>query len=339
MNVKREQLLRELELVKPGLSAREYLEQSSCFVFDGEDIMTFNDEISCRLPSSLKITGAIQATSLQTILEKMDDEVLQFRETSKGELQLKGKNKMIGLTKDAEVFLPVDKVEKPGEWKPLPAAFTEAVGLVQHCVSEDESKFVLTCIHLHPKYLEACDNQQLMRYTMKTGLTESVLVRGASLKQIVSMGMDAVSITPNWIHFRNGEGLVLSVRKYDETYHNIGGIIDFSGHKIVIPKGLKEAALRAAVFAEEKSGDSMIKVSLSTGSLKIIGEGLSGWYKEGKKVAYEGPPMSFVIAPELLQHVAEKYQEAEITDEKLKVVGGKWVYVTVLGASETNDQE
>lgn len=339
MKINRETFLSDLEMVKAGLSPREFIEQSSCFVFQDGQVMTFNDEVSCRKEVGLSFTGAIQAASLLAILEKMDDPDLMVEENDRGELEFKGKRKRFGVTKDAEIFLPVDKVETPGKWRELPKEFTEAVGLVQHCVSRDESKFTLTCIHLHADYIEACDNLQIMRCQLKTGLKDSVLVRGTSLGHIVSLGMDKISLTSSWIHFKNQQGLIFSCRRYSEGYPSLERMLSFKGNRIVIPKGLAEASDRAAIFAMDKAGDPLVSVTIREGRIRIVGEGLSGWFREFKKVTYDGPPMEFLIAPELLKHISEKYDDAQLTEGRLKVIGGGWEYCTVLGRPKAEEDE
>jgi len=331
MKINREQFLTDLEMVKAGLSPREFIEQSSCFVFQDGMVMTFNDEVACRKKVELNITGAVQATSLLSILGKLDDPELMVQENEKGELEFKGKRKRFGVVKDAEIFLPIDRVEMPEKWRDLPKEFIEAIALVHHCASTDESRFLLTCIHIHPEYIEACDNLQVMRVKIRTGLKSPVLVRSSSIRHIVSLGMDKAAMTKSWIHFKNQAGLIYSCRRYAEDYPTLDAVMGVEGHAIVIPKGTVEASDRAAVFAADKSGDPLVSVSLSNGVIRILGEGLSGWYREVKKVSYTGPSMEFMIAPELLKHISEKYQEALIGESKLKVVGGSWEYVTVLG--------
>lgn len=337
MRINREAFLSDLEMVKAGLSPREFIEQSSCFVFQDEMVMTFNDEVACKKKIEVNITGAVQAASLLAILEKLNDPELKVRENEKGELEFRGKRKGFGLTKDAEIFLPIDRVEVPEKWKDLPVDFVEAVKLVLHCVSADESKFLLTCIHLHPDYIEACDNFQVMRHKMDTGLKESVLVRGTSLGHITQLGMDKMAMTKSWIHFKNEAGLIFSCRRYSEDYPSLDKVVAAKGHPIVIPKGVKDASDRASVFASDKAGDPLVTVKISNGMIRVLGEGLSGWYKEVKKVNYDGPPMEFLIAPALLMHVSEHYSDAQLSEGKLKVVGGAWSYVTVL-CPKTEDE-
>lgn len=332
LRINREQLINELQMVRGGVSAREFIEQSSCFVFMDGRVLTFNDEVACRKKTCLNgIEGAVQAQHLLEILDRIPDDELEVEGGDNGELLFRGKRKEFGVVMDSEIHLPIDKVEVPTEWKELSPEFTEAVGLVQHCVSTDENKFMLTCIHISEKWIEACDNLQLMRCRMDTGIQGSVLVRGTSLQNITQLAMSKIALTKSWIHFRNKSGLTYSCRRYSEEYPMMGKVLKIEGHPVVIPRGLAEAAERAAVFAADKAEDALVSVMVKPGMLRIRGDGISGWYKETKKTTYEGPRIEFVISPELLKHISEKYKEAQISEDKLKVDGGTWSYITVLG--------
>ena len=71
MKATREKLLKEVEAVLPGISQKELIEQSSCIIFKDGKIYTYNDEISCRYYTHLKINGAVSAMPLINILRKM----------------------------------------------------------------------------------------------------------------------------------------------------------------------------------------------------------------------------------------------------------------------------
>lgn len=332
--INREELLQQLMSVQPGLSRREIIEQSSCFVFKDGIVMTYNDEIACTQKCALAIEGAVQAQALITLLGKMPEDELEV-EVTDGELVLKGKKRRASFRREAEVNLPIAAVDKPTKWSDLPADFLEAITLVQHSASKDESRFQLTCIHIAPKYIEACDNYQITRYKVACGVAESTLVRADSLKHIPALGMTEFSETESWIHFRNPNGLVLSCRRYKEDFPNLKDLLNFTGHKITLPKGLGDAADKAKVFTNETSDDSQVLVELRQGKLRVKGVGGNGSYQEVKKLAYDGPDMSFMIAPDLLIEITSRHNDAEITDGRLKVDGGKWRYVTSLGAPAT----
>jgi DNA polymerase III sliding clamp (beta) subunit (PCNA family) len=339
MNCQREQFLNDLEMVRAGLSPREFIEQSSCFVFQDGEVMTFNDEVACRKEVGVKIKGAVQAAALLDILSKLDDEELTIEQNGDGELEFRGKRKSFGVTMEKEIFLPIDKVERPGKWRPLPKEFTEAIGLVQHCVSTDESKFLLTCVHLKPDCIEACDDFQAMRCLVDTGVDEPTLIRGKSINEITSLAMDKVSVTKSWIHFHNQTGLIYSCRRYNEDYYDLNPILKNNGHPIVIPKGLAKASERASVFAVDPSGISQVTVRVKSGKVMVQGEGATGWYRELSKVVYDGPPLEFVISPVLLKQISENYSDATISDTKLSVSSGKhWKYCTVLSPPKSKDE-
>lgn len=329
--IQREELLEKLESVQPGLSTREIIEQSSCFVFQDGHVMTYNDEIACSQVCDIGVTGAVRSAALLAILRKLQEDELEISQEA-NELKLVGKRRECGIACEAEVHLPINSVEKPTKWKDLPADFLEAVELCQHCASHDESQFVLTCIHITPEYVEACDNAQLTRVRFATGFKSSILIRRDSLKHIPTLGMSQFSETETWIHFRNSSGLVLSCRRFVEDFHDLSGLIAFKGEPLVIPKGLGDAADKASVFSSENAEDSQVLVELRPEKVRITGQGASGWYKEVRKLSYSGPSLSFMIAPALLIDITKKYNEATITDGRLKVEGPdkKWVYVSCL---------
>ncbi len=179
---------------------------------------------------------------------------------------------------------------------------------------------------------------QAMRVELDTGLDKPTLVRGTSLAFITSLGMDKISLTNSWLHFKNQQGLVFSCRRYAEDYPALDDILAVKGHAITIPKGLKEASERAAVFASDQTGDPQVLISIRDQMLLVKGEGLTGWYKEIKKLSYEGPNMEFLISPELLRQIADKYSEALLSQDKLKISGGSWKYVTVLGRRQKKEE-
>lgn len=336
MKVNREELLKGIEAVLPGLSPRELIEQSSCVVFKNKKLVTFNDEISCSYAFDIGIEGVVVALPLVNLLRKLKEDFVEIT-VEEGKLLVKGKGRRAVMRMDKEILLPIDSVENAGEWVSLPEKFIEGLKLVQSCAGKDDSQFVLTCVHIHPKWIEACDNQQAGRYIIKTGFDSSVLVRRDSLKHIVSFDMTEVSETKNWIHFRNPTGLVLSCRRYVEEYPDLTPIVKVSGTHIQLPKGLIEATERAEVFSSANVSDNNVYIQVDAGKVKIEGEGVFGNYKELKKVKYDGPKLSFHVSPTLLKELVEKHSECQITEKCLKIEIGRFRYISVLSYSEKKE--
>ena len=335
MRINREDFLKELEAVLPGLATREIIEQSSCFVFQDNQVITFNDEIACSHATSLEIEGAVVAMTLVSILRKLAEDQIDISVSEDNEkLLIKGKHKKIEIRMEAEILLQTESIEKPKKWKDLPEEFADAVSLVQQCASRDDSQFNLTCIHISPEHIEACDNYQAARYKIQTDVKKSVLIRKESLKHIVSLDMTEFSETKSWIHFRNPNGLIFSCRRYVEDYEDISSVLDMKGTKTNLPKGLKEATERAEVFSVDNAEDDQVQITLKQDKLKIKAVGANGKYIENKKIKHSGKPLTFTIAPKLLAELVQRHNNCKIGEDRLKVKVGKFSYVTVLGTVE-----
>jgi DNA polymerase III sliding clamp (beta) subunit (PCNA family) len=330
MLMNREHFIRVLESVSPGLSTREVIEQSSCFVFTEGKVQTFNDEVSCSYPFDSEIVGAVQAAPLLAILKKLAEDEIEVIATET-ELRIKGKRKQAGIAMESEVRLPVAEVEQPTKWADLNPVFLEAVNVTLVSVNKKSEGFIEKCIHITPEWMEACDNIQLTRYPLETGLQTSMLVRGESVKQIAPLGMNKICETDSWLHFKNPDGLILSCRKYIEDFPDLAGLLEVSGTKVKLPKGLKEAIERAEVFSVENADDNVVKIDLTEGKVRIKSEGVSGWFSETKKIRYNGKPLSFMISPKLLSTITKDHNECVVTKNRLMIDGGAFTYVTCLG--------
>jgi hypothetical protein len=334
VKVDREQFLTELTSVKPGLSNREFLEQSSCFCFQNGELLTFNDQVCCRRRTCFPLTGAVRATLLTEVLQKIPDPYLEVEE-KKGEFFFSSKRRSFALAREQEIILPIDHVPLPRSWAPLNPKLMEALPLVGRCISQSPLQYCLTCIHLHPKYVESCDNYQAMRFCLNTGLDRSILVEGKSLLSVTQIDPKEIALSKTWIHFRNAAGLVFSARCHMEEYPNLFRHLKVSGKPVQIPRTLSKAGERAALFVEDKVENPLLHIELKQGRISIKGEGTSGWFREARGVHYEGPPLSFLIQPSLFAHITTNYTEAYVDYHKIIVDGGLWRYVSALVTPST----
>lgn len=329
MKINRLQLINLLESVEPGLSQRDIVEQSSCFVFTEGYLQTYNDEVSCRMEVETPLRGAVQAKPLLSTLRKMADEDVTLEQTT-GELIVRGKNKRAGVVMEHDILLPVDKVELPKKWKTLPPEFVDAVAITQQCASKDASKFHLMCLHITPTHVEACDNVQLTRYNVALPIQESTLVKRESIKGLPTLAVTKISESDSWLHFKNSRGLVVSCRKFSGDYPDLSLFMKTKGEPTSLPKGLIEAAEIAEVFSSEEESNEIL-VELKPGKVRLSGRGVSGWYEEVRKLAYKGSDTSFMISPALLRELVKQHNEVYISDSQLTVDGGSFIYTTSLG--------
>ncbi len=331
MQVNREHLLAVLEAVSIGIARSPSFQQAGCFVFDKEHVLAFNGDVACSGSSPLgEIHGAVAAGVLLEFLRKLKEEDLEIT-NSDGALKIKGKGRRMKFAMEEKILLPLEGIEKPESWLPLHEDFCEAAGMVSACAGKDEKWFDATCVNVHPQWLEAFDGSQMMRHRLSTGVSERFLVQKTAMKQVCVMGMTQWAITDRWVHFKNGNDFVLSCLRYPELeFYDLSAALKIDGDKVHLPKGLAQAAELAELASSENKDDNVVHVTLRSGEVWIEGKGITAEYQERRKVGYEGPEISFCMAPKILATLVEKYSEAYVTKERLVVDGGKWRYAVML---------
>lgn len=332
IRVNRGEFLQRLEAVVPGLSVKGILEQSASFVFREGMVITFNGEVACRAKSGLPddFTGAVVAKPLLSMLHELPEDVLDISPTT-DKFWVYGVGKRTAIRMDTKILLPISKVEKPEGWKKLPEDFGEAVAIVQECAGKDESKTAMTCLHIHPKWIEACDNYQLTRYRMKMPLDKPILVKRDSVKHVSALDMTKFCETKAWIHFRNPTGLVLSCLRYVNDFPDMAALLkDDDGRPTKLPPRLSDTAKRAAILSSEIKDENELLITLKHGQMFVRGVGTSGFHEECPKLPYDGPEMTFQISPKLLIEITKRHTECTVSPMRMMVNGGRWKYVTSL---------
>src|SRR5690625_1182784 len=97
MKIKKSVLLDALEIVRPGLSNDEVVEQSTSFAFIGDKVITYNDDISVSHPiSNLGFEGAVRSQEIYEFLKKSRSETVHI-EVTENEVKLKCGKSVAGL--------------------------------------------------------------------------------------------------------------------------------------------------------------------------------------------------------------------------------------------------
>jgi len=166
--MEREKLLRALEAVKLGLSSKSFIEQMDCFIFTGDRVVTYNDEITVTHPLQTGITGAVRAEQLYKLLGKLPDNRIRLKATETELLVSDGKIKA-GIPLQTEIELPLLDYSKIKGWVKIPEGFSEAVKFCLFSCARDITTPQLSCIYINKKggTVESTDNFRLTRVSKR----------------------------------------------------------------------------------------------------------------------------------------------------------------------------
>ncbi len=343
MQIKRQDLLDQLDQVKPGLHNGTDTPQSDAFLFKDGKVFSYNDEVMIQHPCLLELEGVVKAAPLYQLLTKLVDEELNC-ELGEGELLLTGKRSHASLVLEAEITSPAKDVKLPTKWNPLPAGLIDGMLFCLFSASSDMSKPALTNIHSAGTLVESCDNFRLTRYQLAGKLTDPLLIPATAVALIKQFkGLTQYGIVPGWVHFADKAGIkgtVFSCRTSSEKYPDLTKLTDVEGFEVEIPKGLKGALDRAEVFTEtEFNQDRRVEITFKEGTLTLVGRNAYGWYREKMPLKYKGEPRTFQTHPGLLMEMLGMLDRVTIGERQLKMEGKNFEHVVSIMTPTAETEE
>lgn len=332
----RNEFLQALDAVRPGLSPKPLVEHANSFTFRNGQVQTYNDEIACRFRTKLpkEFAGIVASKSLLAYLNKIADEFIEIKADEEAkQFTVLGRGKRADMLTAFESVFAIDAVERPPKdsWVPLSPRFGDAIGMVVECAGRDESKSVLTCVHVHPQYVEASDDTQWCRAKCKTKTEEPFLVKRDAIRHVCKLDMTEMAQTDSWVHFRNPAGLVFSCRRLTQKFPDVSHLAEpGKGRKMTLPKELAGDVEAVNVAASEDKDTNAVIVELETGKFRVSGIGVTIKTKHWKKCDYSGKPFAFMIQPQMLIEITKRERSCTIEKNMLRMSGDHWMYVTDL---------
>lgn len=331
----RKDLVEALDRVAPGLSPKESIEQSDCYVLLGDKIVTFNDEIAVSYPFDIGIEGAVNATTLYKLLKRIKTKEIDVS-VKGGELRIKGGKGKGGIRLDSEIALPIEDFKGEKEWIPCPHGFAQALRMTLYTVSREENMGVCTGVHVSETFAESTDNFRVTRkfYDELDMPFDDFVIPAVSAKHIMGYDLDEVYVDGTWAHFRAKDDTEISCRIYNEEYPNLQRFAEAEGGTTVeLPDSFADLVSRAGVFSEmdEEVALEKIKLTLQKNKLIVRGDAEQGHWEEEAKVEYDDDKIEFFSSPQHLVEMFALTREFTISDTLITFKkADDFVYVTAM---------
>lgn len=339
MKIQRGELLAKLNDASPGLTSSKAMtvEQSDCFVFIRDTLYTFNDSVMVRVPNPLPgMSLVVNGRDFLDLVAKVPDDELEVS-LEDGKLWINGMDgsRSAWINSAVEVAMPLNDVPMPAKWSRLGEGTAHALQQAASTCDARSSDYLVTAVHATPDLVEGTDQIRFLRVTGPTGFQSRVLMPADAVAELKRTELTKVSVGEGWVHFRTGQGAVVSMRCGHGDY--IEGVEEAlklkKAEKVVLPVGLKDSVERAEIFDHEQ-GDFKIGVKLTKDRLILTARKEGGGYKERHKMEYGGRPLNFMVAPDLLVEVLGHTREVTVDGSKMKIAWDRSVFVVCLDANE-----
>ena len=339
MKIETERFKQLLTAVKPGLSNKDIIEQSTKFVFMDGKIVTFNDEISIQAKlEELDFIGAVDSDQLYKLVTRLKANEVEITQ-AENELVFKAGRVKAGIVIDAAINLPLEEIDKNKEnWQKLPKNFVEGLKFVVGSCSSDMSSQIITCVNFSGNSVIGTDRYRISKFEYKKDLPFETLIPAKTIKNLITFKPTLVDKGQGgWIHFKNEEGLLFSCRILSEKFPNCDHIFVMGKtKKIKLPDSLSEILERVAVFADGITQlDERVDISFKKNKMIIESTSDSGWIKETEKVDYKDEEICFSISPYAFKDIVKNNSNMEIGKDKIMFAENNWKYVAALVSNKS----
>lgn len=335
MKINREKLIKILNTAAVGITRREIYEQTHSFVFTEKELVTFSGEILTRCKNPLPFKGAVAAEDFLPMVSRFPDEVVDVR-LKGSEIQLHGKRREAGITRQKKIGLPFKDIPKPKTWTKLPTDLMGNLYQAARACGRDETKPYTLEVHVTPKLVEACDDWRMFRTIGKTRFSKSALIPATSIDAVSSLVFKSFSLTSDkkgrvdWIHLKTKTGHVVSIRCSQGKYPDLTPLLKVkTPERVKFPDNLSDIVARAEVM-QNSSHEASIDITIEKGKISLKAKKDSGWFRESRAIKYSGKTMTFQVHPKFLQEVLDKSHKVTIGGNRLKIEGGDTTFVVAL---------
>lgn len=277
--MKRSDLVKTLELVKPALAKNNLIPIFQCFCFSDGMVSAYDDTIAIVGPTECSDAFAVNGSTLLGLLaaSSADEVGLKFEDNSAVFKLGKNTSRLPFSPKEDFLF-----TEPTGKWDTVKVTISliEGLKLCLETVSSDTTQAAFMGVTLDKDMLYSSNGDALTRvklkqaaknrYLMPTGFCEAIVRLWDSL----GMAMGTLNFTAEWCYADFDDwrvyGRMLEINDPPNFEEVIKRSVKGKYTALELPKGLDEALSRARVLADPESQKTVLTVE--GGKLSLLTE-------------------------------------------------------------------
>lgn len=308
-------LIKALESLMVGVSRTQVVEQSDHLAFLDGYVYSFNDAIAVSRPLDIGIRGAIEAEPFIQMLKKIKTDTVDLTtndDDSGSVLILSSGRTNVGLPISRTISLPIEEIDHPEEWYPVPSGFNGAIGMVLVTCAKKSPRPIFTSVHLTSERMESADNISVTRVDMKFPEKLDLCVPGSSLDAVKGVPAVSMSFSDRWMFLQDEEGNEYSLRAFPSEFPSTDKVFRDGGDEIPVPDELFDAVDRVNILSRGNTDlGALVNIQYRKRFISVSAKTERGWVRDKiRNEGYDGEEISFKILPAMLLQFRGQFDRA-----------------------------
>lgn len=320
MQIDRTELIRILEKIRPGIAKNETMESMTYFYLSGDDIISYNDKISIQYDFKTDFSLFVKASDFYKLLTKIKDKDVTL--VADGDcLKVSTASTRITLPtiSDNELTERIKSVKESlatGKWKKLPEDFSDKINLCSYTASKMEQEGTLTCVNVKGDVCTSSDNNRISQATIK-GPVDEMLIKASVIKDLIGIDPKGYKITKAWIHFRDKNKCIFSVRRVTGEFPDFSQFMDFSGTDIELPSEILDGIDLVSILTDPD--DPSVNIKISKGVILLKGKVQNGNIMHRCKIDSKDTELDLTINPAFLKDMVKYNSKITVGQDKARI--------------------
>lgn len=324
MKLNRSDFLKILSILRPGLSKKTIIEQSTRFIFTKEKLITFNGEVCVMYPFETDFACSIPSDELFKVLTDSKDKIINFTYSKKKKFILKTKKTKLTLNTDIldDLSKKIDSlIDVKIKWLNLPDNFNDGIKLCSiSTLSKNIGEDIVSCVNINGNVMVSTDNLRISEFKLSKKIKKEISLPISSALELTKFNIKKYFISDSWAYFLIDEtNAIICTRllNLNGSYPDTKSFFELDGIDIEFPDELIQSINRTSIFADgDFDSERMINVSISKGKIVCKAEKDIGAIEDITKTDYSGKDIAFIINPIFFSKILSKTNKMKIGDNK-----------------------
>jgi DNA polymerase III sliding clamp (beta) subunit (PCNA family) len=339
--IKTKVLLDQLVRAMPGLaSKKDFVAFYEMFSFYNQEIITFNEHTSVRVPIQLDLECSVLAKEFHDIIAKITSEEIQIG-IDQEQLKITAPNitaKMNVSIKDITKSILNSTETDNLVWKPLPAEFMEGVALCSISVGRTNVLDWMTALTIDGAEMLSTDSYRISNYTLPEPIDGKYHIPHTAIEGAIDQVFKEYATSKQWFHLRAEDGLIYSAKRVNiATMPEMLKYFVMEGISITFPAETEKVIDLVSVISEAAKTDKRaIAVELSPGMMRFRSHRQDlGWIEQAVPIEYAGEAATFYINPDFAKRIIKETRETVIGPKFCKFTAGNFKHLVATQRKES----